>query len=97
MTAADRTEAVSALLSETEQAHGVYETTVLGGVYHKEWAEWYAVYAVEHGIGALLGHPVSADQLATFLAGTFVEFRDAEPKPTEPWTTWTARRIAAEL
>lgn len=71
MTADDRTQTVSALLTETEQAHGVYETTVLGGVYHKEWAEWYAAYAVEHGIGDLIGHPVTAEQLGTFLASTF--------------------------
>jgi hypothetical protein len=70
---------------------------VLGGVYHKEWAEWYAAYAIEHGISALVGHPVTADQLAAFLASTFEEFKDAEPKPTEPWAAWTARRITAEL
>lgn len=97
MTAADRTDAVGALLDETEQAHGIYETTVLGGVYHKEWAEWYAAYAVDHGIGDLIGHPVTADRLAAFLARTFDEFKAAEPKATEPWTAWTARRITAEL
>jgi hypothetical protein len=97
MTAVDRAAAVSALLTETEQAHGVYETTVLGGVYHKEWADWYAAYAVAHGIGDLVGHPVTADQLGTFLAGSFEAFKGAEPKPTESWADWTARRIVEEL
>jgi hypothetical protein len=98
MTAVDnRTEAVSGLLSETEAAHGVYETTELNGVYDQDWPHWYATYAVEHGIGDQLGHAVTADRLAEFLAGTFDEFKAAEPRPTEPWVTWTARRIASEL
>jgi hypothetical protein len=97
VTAPARIEAISALLTETEQAHGVHEATVLGGVYDKEWAEWYAAYSIEHGMGALLGHPVTAERLSAFLAGTFDAFKAAEPEPTEPWTTWTARRIAAEL
>jgi len=93
----DRTEAVSALLSEAEAAHGVYETTVLGGVYHEEWAEWYAAYAVEHGIGDLVGHAVTADELGGFLASSFEAFKAADPKPTEPWAAWTARRVTTEL
>jgi hypothetical protein len=98
MTVVDnRTEAVSALLSEIEAAHGVFETTELNGVYDQDWPRWYAAYAVDHGIGDLLGHAVTADRLAAFLAGTFDEFKAAEPKPTEPWATWTAHRIATEL
>jgi hypothetical protein len=98
MTVVDyRTEAVSALMSETEAAHGVFETTELNGVYDQDWPRWYATYAVEHGIGDLLGHLVTADRLAAFLASTFDEFKAAEPKPTEPWATWTAHRIATEL
>jgi len=93
----DRTEAVSALLSETEAAHGVFETTELNGVYDQDWPRWYAAYAVGHGIGDLLGHPVAADTLARSLARTFDEFKGAEPRPTEPWATWTARRVATEL
>jgi hypothetical protein len=97
MTSNDHTEAVNELLAQTEAAHGIYETTELGGVYHKEWAEWYAAYAVDHGIAQLVGHPVTADQLAAFLASTYAEFQRAEPKPAEPWAAWTSRRITAEL
>ena len=98
MTASDdRTEAVSALLSKTEQAHGTFETTELNGVYDKEWPRWYAVYAVEHGIGALVGRLVTIDRLAEFLASSFVEFQQTEPKPAEGWAAYTARRITAEL
>ena len=95
--AADRIEAVNALLVQTMEAHGTFEETELNGVYDEEWPRWYAAYAVEHGIGALVGHAVSADQLAQFLASSNVEFERAEPKPDEPWAAYTARRITAEL
>ena len=93
----DRTEAIRALLAKAEQAHRTFETTELNGVYDQEWPRWYAAYAVEHGFGALVGHTVTADQLAQFLASTFVEFQQTEPKPSEPWAGYTARRITAEL
>jgi hypothetical protein len=97
MSSQDRTEAVKALLGRAQQAHGAYETTELDGVYDQDWPRWYAAYAVENGIGALVGHAVTTDRLAQFLASTFAEFQQAEPKPTEPWAAWTARRITAEL
>jgi hypothetical protein len=93
----DRTEAVRALLAETEAAHGVFETTELNGVYDQAWPAWYAAYAVEHGIGAHVGHPVTADELAPFLASSFVDIKRIEPAPSEGWAAYTARRIAAEL
>lgn len=96
-TVEDRIDAIGALLTEAEAAHGVYETTELQGVYDQEWPRWYATYVVEHGLAERLGHAVGADRLAAFLAGTFDEFRSVEPSPTEPWATWTARRITAEL
>ncbi len=95
--AADRIEAIQALLVEAEQAHGVYEGTELNGVYDQEWPRWYAAYAVEHGIGALVDRDVTTEQLAAFLASSYAELEQADPKPAEPWATYTARRIAAEL
>ena len=89
--------ALAALLTETEAAHGVYETTELNGVYDKEWPRWYARYAVDHSIDAVLGRPVTVDALAGFLATSFEEFQRADPRPTDPWAAYTARRIAAEL
>ena len=91
------TEAVSALLSDTEAAHGVYETTELKGVYDQDWPRWYVAYAVEHGIGDLVGHPFTTDVLARFLAESFEAFKAAEPTPAEGWAAWTARRIVAQL
>jgi hypothetical protein len=93
----DRTQAVKALLVRAEQAHGTFEQTELNGVYDEEWAWWYAAYAVEHGLGALVGHEIAADQLAQYLASSNIEFQHTEPKPSESWADYTARRIAADL
>jgi hypothetical protein len=95
--ATDRTKAIDALLAETEVAHGAFETTELKGVYDEEWARWYAAYAVDHGIAEQLGHDIAADQLAGFLASSYTQFAQADPKPDEPWTAYIARRIVDEL
>jgi hypothetical protein len=95
--AADRTQAINALLVQAEEAHGVYEATDLGGVYDQDWPRWYAEYAVEHGIDAVVGHAITTDELAAFLATSNAEFQRTERKPAEPWAGYTARRIAAEL
>jgi hypothetical protein len=93
----DRIEALTSLLSETGQAHGRFEQTELNGVYDQQWPTWYAAYAVDHGIGELIGRAVTADELAAFMATTNAEFERIEPKASEPWAFYTARRIAAEL
>ena len=93
----ERIAALEALLTETEKAHGAYETTELNGVYDQEWPRWYAVYAVEHGLGEIIGRPVSADELAEFLTTSWSALQRADPKPSEPWTTSLARRMAEEL
>jgi hypothetical protein len=89
----DRVAAIAALLSETETAHGAYETAELGGVYDEGWPAWYAAYAVDHGIGELLGRDVAVSDLATFLTRAYAEFEQLDPK-TEPWQAYIARRIA---
>jgi hypothetical protein len=95
--AGDQTDAISALLSEAEEAHGAYEATELNGVYDQDWARWYAIYAVEHGIGDSIGRSVTAGELTQFFADSYAEFGQADPKPTEPWAVYTARRIAADM
>jgi len=94
---ADRIEAVNALLVRAGGAHGAFEATELNGVYDEEWAGWYAEYAVEHGIGDLLGRDVTIDELAAFLASSWAKFEHEDPKPSESWARYAARRIAAEL
>jgi len=95
--AAERIETIKTLLVQAEEAHGVYETTELNGVYDQHWPRWYAAYAVEHGMGALVGREIPADQLAEFLTTINAEFEEADPKPIESWAAYAARRIAVEL
>jgi uridylate kinase len=90
-------DAVAALLAEAQQAHGVYEATELNGVYDREWPRWYAGYAVDHGIGDLLGRDVDAERLADLLAASYAEFERIEPAPAESWSDHLGRRIADEL
>ena len=90
-------EAINALLVQTGAAHGVFEETELDGVYDQGWPRWYAVYAVEHGIGALVGRGVTVDELERFLANSNADFEQAEPKPSESWAAYTARRISTDL
>ena len=94
----DRAAALERLLTEPSAAHGVYEKTELNGVYDEEWSRWYAGYAVDHGIGELLGRQgVTADELARFLEQSWDEQQRAEPKATESWAAYTARRMSKEL
>ncbi|HYI66113.1 MAG TPA: hypothetical protein VEW95_04245 [Candidatus Limnocylindrales bacterium] len=95
--AADEVGAVNALLVETMESHGAFEATALNGVFDQDWPRWYATYAIEHGLGALIGHDVSIDRLAQFLASSNAEFEQAEPKASEPWAAYTARRITVDL
>jgi hypothetical protein len=92
----DRIAALEALLAETEAAHGAYETTELNGVYDQDWPRWYAAYAVDHGIGALLGREVSADEVAEVLATSWEVLQNADPRPTDPWASVVARRLVAD-
>lgn len=93
----DRVQAIDDLLVRAESAHGVYERTELDGVYDEDWPRWYAGFAVENGIGSLVGRELAADELAVFLERTYAELERTDPKPDEPWSTHTARRIATEL
>ena len=93
----ERVDQIDALLVQAGEAHGGYEETELNGVYDQEWPRWYAAYAVEHGIGDVLGHPVTTDQLAAFLDSSNRDLEQVEAELREPWATYTARRIASEL
>lgn len=91
----DTVQAIAALLTRAESAHGDYEATELNGIYDEAWADWYAAYAVQHGIGDLLGQPITSERLGKLLASAFDEFRSLEASPGEPWATFVARCIAA--
>jgi hypothetical protein len=90
----DQAKAIADLLVGAQQAHGVYEATELNGVYDREWPRWYASYAVDHGIGDLLGRELDVDRLADLLATGYAEFERIDPSPAEPWSDYLGRRIA---
>ena len=92
----DRTEAIQELLVAAEKAHGVYEATELNGVYDEDWPQWYARYAVDHGIGDLVGREVETDRLARLLSTGFDDFKQVQPDSSEPWSAYLARRIVEE-
>ena len=54
-------------------------------------------YAVDHGLGEIVGHAIAADRLAEFLAAAFADYQRSDPKPTETWAAVIAGRIVAEL
>ena len=94
---ADRPDAIDDLLVEAEKAHGVYEAEQLNGVYDEAWPRWYAEYVVAHGLADLLGHEADATRVAAFLEEAFADFERLDPKPAEPWASYIAGRMAAEL
>jgi hypothetical protein len=93
----DRIARLEALLAASAAAHGVYEERELHGVYDQDWPRWYAVWAIDNGLGELVGRPVTADEIADFFASSWDEIRQLDPKPTDPWATLMARRIAEKL
>lgn len=93
----ERIATLEALLAEASAAHAEYEKTVLNGVYDEQWPRWYAAYAVDQGVGELIGRDVTADELADFLAQSWDEQRQAGESQTETWEAYTARRIADQL
>ncbi|CAN5506725.1 hypothetical protein BH20CHL7_BH20CHL7_13340 [soil metagenome] len=93
---ADRIGALEALLAQAGAAHTVFEREELDGVYDEAWPQWYAAYAIDHGIGDLLTRSVTVEELARFFVSTWDEAQRRDPRPSESWPTWMAQRIAAE-
>lgn len=93
----DRTQAIVDLLIEAERAHAEYEAAELGGTYDESWPQWYAAYAVEHGIGDLIGQEVGADALAGMLVSSWNAFQAEEPDAAASWSAFAASRLAESL
>ena len=92
-TAAD----ITSLLLEAEQAHGVYESIELNGVYDQDWPRWYAEYVIEHGLAEIVGHTTPLDRVTMVLETAYAEFDRADPKPAGSWAEHIGRRMAEEL
>ena len=93
----DRAEAVRDLLVNAESAHAAYEHFDLGGVRDKDWARWYGEFALEHGLEDILGHRIPLDQVGTLLSKAYAEFEQRDPKPSEGWADFVARRVVEAL
>jgi hypothetical protein len=87
--------AITALLTETETAHGAYETDVLGGVFDEAWPTWYAAYLLDHGLDKCLPGPGGLDvaTLAAMLARVAAGYEQGDK--TSPWPDVYARGIIA--
>jgi len=63
------------LLSRAGAAHHTYEQTILQGVYDQNWPTWYAEYAIEHGLNALLQGEMTVEQLGRFFRESICDYR----------------------
>jgi hypothetical protein len=85
----------SRLLAAAGAAHGVYETTELGGVYDQNWPVWYATWLLEHGLGELLMRPLTVPELADALAACDAAHR--RERPAQSWPDYYAPRLIAQF
>jgi hypothetical protein len=93
----DRAAEIERLLERAKEAHGEYERTELNGVYDEDWPRWYADFAVNDGLGSVLGREVSAEEVADFFVESWNEFKATVFEAEEVWTAYTARRMVEEL
>lgn len=85
---------VEVLLIQAGNAHHVYEQTVLKGAYDQEWANWYADYVIQHGLGDLLNQSVTTEQVSQFFSESY---RMYEQKNTDQnWASYTAEKMIEE-
>jgi hypothetical protein len=83
------------LLNQTGAAHGQYEETVLAGVYDQNWPDWYAQYAVGHGLGELMGRGITTPEYSHFLAASFEDYK--QDNLGQSWDDYTARKMMESL
>lgn len=86
----DLQHSIARLLAQAGSAHGVYEEQALGGVYDQNWPQWYAAYLIEHGLGALLKHSITLEQLSAWLKASDAAYRAEQPALS--WPEYYAQR-----
>jgi hypothetical protein len=69
------TDRVESLVSQTEQAHGQFEQTILNGIYDRDWAIWYANDAIDRGIEKVLNRSISGERLSQFLSQSYDRYK----------------------
>ena len=93
----DQVAAIETLLEQAKAAHFEYERDELNGVYDEGWPGWYAGYAVDHGLPAVLGRDVRAVEVLQFFVESYDEFKASGADGAESWSAYTARRMVEEL
>jgi hypothetical protein len=86
---------ISSLLTQAGMAHHEYEQNILKGVYDRDWARWYADYALTNGLNRLLNTSLTLEQLTQLLVQTSSQY-EAE-NPAQSWSDYTAEKIYSSL
>lgn len=89
------TEAIERLLRRAGSAHGVYEESVLHGVYDENWPIWYAQWILDHGFNTLVARPVDAGHLSRLLADLHKQHTQTDK--AQPWPVFYAARLVEHL
>jgi len=84
---------IAQLLADTQNAHHHYQETQLNGEYNLKWADWFADYLIDHGLGNLLGREVAPEMLAQKL--NELDRRQRAEAPEEDWPIFYARHMIA--
>lgn len=82
---------IAALLNRAGQAHHEYEQTVLKGVYDRDWAIWYAEYAIADGLNNLLDSQLTPAQLSFFLSQSNKRYNQIDSG--QSWADYTAEEM----
>lgn len=88
------THRVESLVSQTEQAHGQFEQTILNGIYDRDWAIWYANDAIDRGIEKVLNRSISGERLSQFLSQSYDRYKAEQSQQT--WAAYTAQKLVEE-
>jgi hypothetical protein len=83
--------AIASLLTQTGQAHHLYEQAILKGVYDQQWPTWYADYALKQGIEHLLERPLTLEQMSQLLQEVNEQY-EAENPPIS-WANYSAQKL----
>jgi hypothetical protein len=93
MDATRRAAQIASQLQAAADAHFVYETNELGGVYDAQWSDWYAAYLLAHDWSANFTRTWTCDELAATLRDLNTAQRANAPDVT--WVAYYAARFAA--
>lgn len=92
MDATERAAQLARQLQATADAHFVYESSELNGVYDEQWSDWYAAYLLARDWNAFFERAWSREALAEELRRCHAAHRAATPD--SPWVAYYAAYFA---